>query len=211
MRLAESVATGARREPEVETRMLRAFDAGAEDLLSCRGVLIGTPENFGYMSGAIKDFFDRTYDQVREHQLNLPYALFVSAGNDGSGAVREVDRIVKGYPMRRGRRNSDRQRRARRSGPARLRDLGRDYGPSACRWGYSEAGARDGHLPASATMPVSQAMSEDAVLFERQGHVALITLNRPEALNVFSGQMGLGSGRRPIGVATPTSRSGWWW
>ena len=101
MRLAESVAIGARREPEVETRMLRAFDAGAEDLLSCRGVLIGTPENFGYMSGAIKDFFDRTYDQVREHQLNLPYALFVSAGNDGSGAVREVDRIVKGYPMRR--------------------------------------------------------------------------------------------------------------
>ncbi len=80
--------------------MLGAFDAGASDLLSCDGLLLGTPENFGYMSGAIKDFFDRTYDEVRERQLNLPYALFVSAGNDGGGAVREIDRILKGYPMR---------------------------------------------------------------------------------------------------------------
>ena len=84
----------------METRTLRAFDAAAADLLSCDGLLIGTPENFGYMSGAIKDFFDRTYDEVRERQLNLPYALFISAGNDGTGAVREIDRILKGYPMR---------------------------------------------------------------------------------------------------------------
>ncbi|MGB2271597.1 MAG: flavodoxin family protein, partial [Pseudomonadales bacterium] len=63
-------------------------------------ILFGTPENFGYMSGALKDFFDRTYYPAQALQLCTPYALFVSAGNDGSGAVREVDRILKGYPMK---------------------------------------------------------------------------------------------------------------
>ena len=46
---------------EVELRGLRAFDAGLDDLLWANGLLIGTPENFGYLSGAIKDFLDRTY------------------------------------------------------------------------------------------------------------------------------------------------------
>jgi multimeric flavodoxin WrbA len=62
--------------------------------------VFGTPENFGTMSGALKDFFDRTYYPAEEHQLNLPYGLFISAGNDGSGAVREIDRIACGYPLR---------------------------------------------------------------------------------------------------------------
>jgi multimeric flavodoxin WrbA len=80
--------------------LLKAFDASLADLLDCHGVLFGTPENFGYMSGAIKDFFDRTFYPAQEHALNLPYALFISAGNDGSGAVRQIDRILIGYPMR---------------------------------------------------------------------------------------------------------------
>jgi len=52
------------------------------------------------MSGAIKDFFDRTFYAAQPHRLNLPYALFISAGNDGTGAVRQIDRILIGYPMR---------------------------------------------------------------------------------------------------------------
>ena len=52
------------------------------------------------MSGALKDFFDRTYYPAESYQLNLPYAVFISAGNDGSGAVRDIDRIAKGYPLR---------------------------------------------------------------------------------------------------------------
>ena len=70
------------------------------DLLDCYGVIFGTPENFGYMSGALKHFFDRTFYPAQDHALNLPYALFVSAGNDGTGAVRAIDRILTGYPMR---------------------------------------------------------------------------------------------------------------
>ena len=58
------------------------------------------PGKLWLYEGALKDFFDRTYYPAEPHQLNLPYALFVSAGNDGSGAEREVDRIACGYPLR---------------------------------------------------------------------------------------------------------------
>lgn len=98
--MAQAVFSGAQQEEEVETCLLRAFDAGLEDLLAADALIFGTPENFGYMSGALKDFFDRTFYPAQPHTLNLPYALFVSAGNDGSGAISSVERIVKGYPLR---------------------------------------------------------------------------------------------------------------
>ncbi len=99
-KLAQAVYAGAREELETETRLLRAFDAKLDDLLNCDGIVFGTPENFGFMSGALKDFFDRTYYPAVDHQLNIPYALFVSAGNDGRGAVRQINRILTGYPMK---------------------------------------------------------------------------------------------------------------
>ena len=98
--MAKAVNRGSQGEETVETRLLRAFDAGLDDLRWADGLLFGTPENFGSMSGALKDFFDRTYYPAEPYQLNLPYALFISAGNDGSGAVRDIDRIAKGYPLR---------------------------------------------------------------------------------------------------------------
>jgi len=49
------------------------------------------------MSGALKDFFDRTYYPCEGKLTGLPYAVFVSAGNDGTGAVREIGRIANGY------------------------------------------------------------------------------------------------------------------
>lgn len=98
--LVEAVAAGAALETEIDVIVKRAFDADINDLKSADAILFGTPENFGYMSGALKDFFDRTYYPAQPLQLCTPYALFVSAGNDGSGAVREVDRILKGYPMK---------------------------------------------------------------------------------------------------------------
>jgi multimeric flavodoxin WrbA len=98
--MAEAVMRGSKEEADVDTRLLSAFDAGLDDLRWADGLLFGTPENFGTMSGALKDFFDRTYYPAEPYQLNLPYALFISAGNDGSGAVRDIDRIAKGYPLR---------------------------------------------------------------------------------------------------------------
>lgn len=99
-KMALAVLEGAQQEEDCDSRLVKAIDAKIEDLLNVDGVIFGTPENFGYMSGALKDFFDRTYYDALPHQLNLPYALFVSAGNDGTGAVREVDRILRGYPLK---------------------------------------------------------------------------------------------------------------
>ena len=98
--LARAAAEGAQTEELVDTVVLRACEAGIADLEAADAVLFGTPENLGYMSGAMKDFFDRTYYAAQDRGLALPYALFVSAGNDGTGAVREIDRILKGFPMR---------------------------------------------------------------------------------------------------------------
>ena len=100
--MAEAVARGAR-SPDiegVETRMLRAADAGPDDLLGADAVVLGTPENFGYMSGAMKDFLDRTYYPCEGKVESLPYAIFISADNDGSGALGSIERIARGYPLR---------------------------------------------------------------------------------------------------------------
>lgn len=99
--LAEAVIAGATCDDvrDVEVRVLRAPDAGPEDLLWADALLLGTPENFGYLSGALKDFLDRTFYEVEGKLTPLPYAMFVSAGNDGTGAVRAMERIANGYPF----------------------------------------------------------------------------------------------------------------
>lgn len=99
-RLARSATRGARREEGVEVRLLRAAEAGAADLAWCDALLLATPENFGYASGALKEFLDRTFYAASAQQLNRAYALLISAGNDGSGAVRQLTRILRGYPLR---------------------------------------------------------------------------------------------------------------
>lgn len=101
-RLAQAACAGAAELAEdVELRCLRAFDAGVDDLLWADGLLIGSPENFGYLSGAVKDFLDRTYYPAEGKTIGLPYAMFVSAGNDGTGAVRALERIANGYQWKR--------------------------------------------------------------------------------------------------------------
>ncbi len=100
--MAEAVLRGATCDEVdgVETRMLRARDAGPDDLVWADAVIFGTPENFGYMSGAMKDFLDRTYYPCEGKVESLPYAVFISAGNDGRGALASLQRIAKGYPLR---------------------------------------------------------------------------------------------------------------
>jgi len=74
----------------------RAFDTGPDDVRSCNAIILGTPSNFGYMSGALKDFFDRVFYEMVDDTPGLPYALYVKASTDGDGAVRSVERIVAG-------------------------------------------------------------------------------------------------------------------
>ena len=100
--MAEAVIAGAR-DPDVagvELLVRSPLDASAKDVLWADGLILGTPENFGYMSGALKYFFDQIYYPCLDQTHGLPYALFVKAGNDGRGAVASIGRIVTGLRWR---------------------------------------------------------------------------------------------------------------
>ena len=100
--LADAVIAGATSDDidGVEVRVRRAFDASADDVRWADAVVLGTPENFGYMSGALKDFLERIYYVLLDDTPGLPYALFVKGGHDGEGAIRSVERIVTGLRWR---------------------------------------------------------------------------------------------------------------
>ena len=101
-KMAEHVAKGAQSIDNVNVILKRATDATLQDLLECNGLIIGSPEYFGYMAGAIKDFFDRTYysAQGKKETFKKPYAVFISAGNDGTGALNNINRLCTGYQLK---------------------------------------------------------------------------------------------------------------
>jgi multimeric flavodoxin WrbA len=98
--MARHFSTGAAREKEVTTILKPAGDAGIDDLLGCDAIAIGSPEYFGTMAGMIKDFFDRTFGAAQEKTIGLPFVIFVCAGNDGRGAIMQIERIAAGYKWR---------------------------------------------------------------------------------------------------------------
>ncbi len=85
---------------EVTIRVLGAFSAGPDDVVWADGLLLVSPANFGYMSGALKDFFERVY-YPSEETTGLPYALVVKGDTDVDGAVSSVERIAMGLRWRR--------------------------------------------------------------------------------------------------------------
>ena len=96
--LLEQVRTGAG-DPEivgVEVVTRAALAATASDLLAADGALLGTPANIGYMSGALKHFFDQVFYVCAEDTAGLPYGLWVHGGSDTEGAVRAVSTIAEG-------------------------------------------------------------------------------------------------------------------
>ena len=96
--LLEAVLAGTR-DPQVagvEVVVRPALAATATDMLEADGYLFGTTANFGYMSGALKHFFDTVYYPVLDHVAGRPYGLWVHGNNDIVGAVTSVERIVTG-------------------------------------------------------------------------------------------------------------------
>ncbi len=96
--MVDRVLAGAR-DPEagdVEVRDVPALEATADDVLWCDGVILGTPAHFGYMSGALKHFFDTTFKALVKETRGLPYALFVKGNTDTDGAVQSVTKITTG-------------------------------------------------------------------------------------------------------------------
>lgn len=98
--MAEAACRGAQRADGLRVRLLRAQEAGPDDLLAARGYLFATPENLAAIAGVMKDFFDRCYYPVLGQLNGRPYALLVCAGSDGSNAVQQAERIATGWRLR---------------------------------------------------------------------------------------------------------------
>lgn len=98
--MAEAAAEAARAEPGVAVRLLNAAEADAADLLGAECYVFAAPENLAALSGAMKEFFDRTYYPLLDRLNGRPYALLICAGSDGTNAVRQVRRIATGWRLR---------------------------------------------------------------------------------------------------------------
>jgi len=98
---AVGAARAAVEDSDFPIEALSAFEAGPDDVLGAKGLLLATPARFGYMSGALKDFFERIYHPCLDRTRGLPYALLVKGDTDTSGAVVSVEKIATGLAWRR--------------------------------------------------------------------------------------------------------------
>ncbi|HRP95131.1 MAG TPA: NAD(P)H-dependent oxidoreductase [Rhodocyclaceae bacterium] len=100
LQMAQAAADGAATVESVTVRLLRAPEAGAEDVLAADGFIFATPENLAAISGQLKDFFDRSYYAVLDRINGRPYATLVCAGSDGTNAARQIERIATGWRLK---------------------------------------------------------------------------------------------------------------
>ena len=98
--MAEAAAQAARRQEGVAVRLLRATEAGPEDVLAADGYLFAAPENLAAIAGLMKDFFDRCYYPALDRIQGRPYAALVCAGSDGGNALRQIERIATGWRLK---------------------------------------------------------------------------------------------------------------
>jgi multimeric flavodoxin WrbA len=82
-------------------KLVPAADVSPEILLAADGYIFVCPENLGSMSGLMKEMFDRAYYPLLGRVEGRPYATLIAAGSDGQGALRQIDRIVTGWRLRR--------------------------------------------------------------------------------------------------------------
>jgi len=80
----------------VEVVVRPALSATASDVLAADGYLLGTPANLGYMSGALKHFFDQIYYPCLDATVGRPYGVYVHGNLDADGAVLSIEKVVTG-------------------------------------------------------------------------------------------------------------------
>ncbi len=98
---SEALASAAAAGAGERCRLMRCEDAEASDFLSAHGYLFCGPENLASLSGALKEMFDRLYYPLLGQIEGRAYASIIAAGSDGTGAQRQLDRIVTGWRLRR--------------------------------------------------------------------------------------------------------------
>ncbi|OUZ07250.1 flavodoxin [Aeromicrobium sp. PE09-221] len=97
-KLTDAALDGAR-DPAIEgVEVIErpALDATVEDVLDADGYLLGTSANLGYISGALKHFFDSVYNDVRDPTAKRPFAYWIRGGYDTTGAERAMESITTG-------------------------------------------------------------------------------------------------------------------
>ncbi len=96
---ATEAAAALEQPDDLRVTLMRAQDAGDDALLASHGFLFCAPENLASLSGEMKECFDRNYYAVLDRLQGLPYAAMISAGSDGAGAARQVERICTGWRL----------------------------------------------------------------------------------------------------------------
>lgn len=98
----EAVLSGATNDEiqGVEVQRRPALGATANDVLEADAYLLGTPANIGYMSGALKHFFDQIYYPCLDATRDRPYSFYIHGASDTEGAVRAIERIATGLSWR---------------------------------------------------------------------------------------------------------------
>lgn len=87
-------------DDDFRIRWFQAHEARAADLLAADGYAFCAPENLASLSGEMKEFFDRAFYEVEDKLAGRPYGIAISAGTDGAGAARQVERICTGWRLR---------------------------------------------------------------------------------------------------------------
>lgn len=85
----------------VEVLTRAALAATVSDVLGADGYLLGSPANLGYISGALKHFFDQIYYPCLDETVGRPYGLYLHGNSDTSGAELAVEKITTGLRWRR--------------------------------------------------------------------------------------------------------------
>lgn len=88
--------TGAEGIEDVDVVTTPALVTGAAETLGADGYILGTPANLGYMSGALKHFFDLAYYPCLDHTRGRPFGVFVHGDDDTGGALSAITKIVTG-------------------------------------------------------------------------------------------------------------------